>query len=78
LFLHNFVASFKTEATKQFGSAWLVVDKYGKLKVTSSQNQDNPPMRNAPVPGTPILGIDLWEFVPSRISIPPKKLYRFF
>lgn len=59
----NFVARFKEEATKQFGSAWvwLVVDKYGKLQVTSSQNQDNPLMKNAAVPGTPILGIDLWE-----------------
>jgi Fe-Mn family superoxide dismutase len=34
-------------------------------------------MRNAPVPGTPILGMDLWEHSFS-ISIPPKKLYRFF
>jgi Fe-Mn family superoxide dismutase len=38
----NFVTTFKSEATKQFGSAWvwLVVD--GKLQVTSTQNQDNP------------------------------------
>lgn len=59
----NFVATFKEEATKQFGSAWvwLVVDKYGKLKVTSSQNQDNPLMKNALVHGTPILALDLWE-----------------
>jgi Fe-Mn family superoxide dismutase len=36
-FHENFVATFKGEATKQFGSAWvwLIVDKYGKLKVTS-------------------------------------------
>lgn len=59
----NFVNTFKAEATRQFGSAWawLVVDKYGKLKVTSSQNQDNPLMKNALVPGTPILALDLWE-----------------
>jgi superoxide dismutase len=40
----NFVTTFKSEATKQFGSAWvwLVVDKSGKLQVTSTQNQDNP------------------------------------
>jgi Fe-Mn family superoxide dismutase len=33
--------------TKQFGSAWvwLVVDKSGKLQVTSTQNQDNPLMK---------------------------------
>lgn len=59
----NFVSDFKSEATRQFGSAWvwLIVDKYGKLKVTSSQNQDNPLMRNAAIPGTPILALDLWE-----------------
>jgi len=59
----NFKAAFKNEASKQFGSAWvwLIVDKAGKLQITSSQNQDNPLMRNAAVPGTPILALDLWE-----------------
>jgi Fe-Mn family superoxide dismutase len=59
----NFVTAFKNEATNQFASSWtwLVVDKYGKLKITSSQNQDNPLMKNALVPGTPILALDLWE-----------------
>ena len=60
---NDFKTAFMDEASKQFGSAWvwLVVDKAGKLKVTSSQNQDNPLMRNAVVPGTPILALDLWE-----------------
>lgn len=59
----EFVSAFKAEASKQFGSSWvwLVVDKSGKLKITSTQNQDNPLMRNAVVPGTPILALDLWE-----------------
>lgn len=59
----NFKSAFKAEASSQVGSAWtfLVVDKYGKLRITSTQNQDNPLMRNAAVPGTPILAIDLWE-----------------
>lgn len=59
----NFKAAFKNEASKQFGSAWvwLIVDKAGKLQITSSQNQDNPLMRNAAVSGTPILALDLWE-----------------
>ena len=59
----NFTTSFKDEATKQFGSgwAWLVVDKSGKLQVSSTQNQDNPLMQNALIPGTPILALDLWE-----------------
>ncbi|WP_291098104.1 MULTISPECIES: superoxide dismutase [unclassified Flavobacterium] len=59
----NFKTAFKDEATKQFGSAWvwLIVDKSGNLQITSTQNQDNPLMRNAVVPGTPILALDLWE-----------------
>jgi Fe-Mn family superoxide dismutase len=59
----DFTTAFKGEARKQFASAWvfLIVDKEGKLKVTSSQNQDNPLMKNAPIPGTPILALDLWE-----------------
>ena len=59
----NFATLFKNEATKQFGSGWiwLVVDKAGKLQVTSTQNQDNPLMRNALIPGTPILALDVWE-----------------
>jgi Fe-Mn family superoxide dismutase len=59
----EFTAAFKEEATKQFGSAWvwLIVDKSGELQITSTQNQDNPLMRNAVVQGTPILALDLWE-----------------
>ena len=59
----NFKTAFKDEATRQFGSSWvwLIVDKSGKLQITSTQNQDNPLMRNALVPGTPILALDLWE-----------------
>ncbi len=59
----NFATLFKEEASKQFGSAWvwLIVDKSGKLQITSTQNQDNPLMRNAVIPGKPILALDLWE-----------------
>lgn len=59
----NFKTAFTAEANRQFGSAWtwLVVDRYGKLQITSTQNQDNPLMRNAAVPGTPIIALDLWE-----------------
>ena len=48
-----FASLFKDQATKQFGSAGfgLVVDQSGKLQVTSTQNQDNPLMRNALIPG---------------------------
>lgn len=59
----NFKTQFKVAATKQFGSgwAWLVVDKTGKLIVTSTPNQDNPLMPRAVVSGTPILALDVWE-----------------
>ncbi|MCG9790983.1 superoxide dismutase [Flavobacterium algicola] len=59
----NFKTAFKSEASKQFGSAWvwLIVDKAGRLQITSTQNQDNPLMRNASVKGTPIIALDLWE-----------------
>ncbi len=44
----------------RFGSgwSWLVVDKDGKLAITSSPNQDNPLMDGAK--GV-VLGIDVWE-----------------
>jgi Fe-Mn family superoxide dismutase len=59
----EFTTSFKEEVAKQFGSAWvwLIVDRSGNLQITSTQNQDNPLMRNALVQGTPILALDLWE-----------------
>ncbi|TDP00154.1 superoxide dismutase [Flavobacterium sp. 245] len=60
---NNLTNQFKAQAEKQFGSGWvwLVVDRYGKLQITTTDNQDNPLMKNALIPGTPILGIDLWE-----------------
>ncbi|MBO9152344.1 superoxide dismutase [Chitinophaga sp. GCM10012297] len=47
-----------------FGSgwAWVIVKTDGSLAVTSTPNQDNPLMTNlAKDPGTPILGVDVWE-----------------
>jgi Fe-Mn family superoxide dismutase len=60
-----FKKSFGEAATKRFGSgwAWLIV-KDGKLKITSTANQDNPAMKGI-VPdvdlGMPLLGLDVWE-----------------
>ncbi len=55
----NFKTTFNDAASKRFGSgwAWLVIDKDGKLQVTSSANQDSP-ISDAVYP---LLGIDVWE-----------------
>jgi len=54
---------FNTKGAGQFGSgwAWLIAGADGKLKVTSTPNQDNPLMDDAKEPGTPLLGNDVWE-----------------
>jgi len=54
---------FNTKGAGQFGSgwAWLIADDAGKLKITSTPNQDNPLMDDAKEPGTPLLGNDVWE-----------------
>jgi Fe-Mn family superoxide dismutase len=63
--MDDFKKAFAEAAAKRFGSgwAWLIVQE-GKLKITSTPNQDNPLMKGL-VPdadlGTPILGLDVWE-----------------
>ena len=59
----NFKSSFSDAASKQFGSgwAWLVTDKFGKLQITATPNQDNPLMPQMAVKGTPVLALDVWE-----------------
>lgn len=54
-----FVEAFSAAAATRFGSgwAWLVVNKEGKLEVTSTANQDNPILEGK----TAILGLDVWE-----------------
>ncbi len=58
----NFKILFNAAATTRFGSgwAWLLVEN-GKLKISSTANQDNPLMDIAESKGTPILGLDVWE-----------------
>jgi Fe-Mn family superoxide dismutase len=54
----TFKELFSNAAKTRFGSgwAWLIVDVSGKLKVTSTANQDAPFQD-----GKPILGLDVWE-----------------
>jgi len=60
-----FKEQFTQAAQTRFGSgwAWLVIGAFGKLKVCSTANQDNPLMGEgvAGCSGTPILGLDVWE-----------------
>lgn len=55
----GFKETFTKAATTRFGSgwAWLVIDKYGKLKVYSTANQDTP----LAMGDKPLLAIDVWE-----------------
>ena len=55
----SFKEKFNDAGVKQFGSgwAWLVRGADGKLKITSTPNQDNP-ITNGEYP---ILGNDVWE-----------------
>lgn len=56
--LEQMKEEFSNAAKTQFGSgwAWLLVDGKGKLKVTSTANQDTPFDL-----GQPILALDVWE-----------------
>lgn len=59
----TFKNEFSNAAATRFGSgwAWLCVDPKKELCVCSTPNQDNPLMDIAECPGTPILGLDVWE-----------------
>jgi Fe-Mn family superoxide dismutase len=54
---------FKKAALTRFGSgwAWLCLKPSGEVCVCSSPNQDNPLMDVSDCPGTPIIGLDVWE-----------------
>ena len=58
-----FKETFNKAAATRFGSgwAWLCIDTKKELCVCSSPNQDNPLMDVSDCPGTPILGLDVWE-----------------
>ncbi|MEN2280818.1 superoxide dismutase [Algoriphagus sp. SE2] len=58
-----FKETFNKAAATRFGSgwAWLCIDTKKELCVCSSPNQDNPMMDISECPGTPILGLDVWE-----------------
>ncbi len=60
--LDEFRNEFVNQTTQYFGSGWiwLVSDKTGKLRIMTTENNDNPLMRGLPY-GIPLLNLDLWE-----------------
>ena len=60
--MDRFKDAFNTAGAGQFGSgwAWLIVQD-GRLKVTSTPNQDNPLMDVADEKGAVVLAADVWE-----------------
>ncbi len=60
--MDKFKEAFNAAGAGQFGSgwAWLIVQD-GKLKVTSTPNQDNPLMDVAEDKGAVVLAADVWE-----------------
>jgi Fe-Mn family superoxide dismutase len=59
----KFKEDFAKAGATRFGSgwAWLCVKADKSLCICSSPNQDNPMMDLSECPGTPILGLDVWE-----------------
>lgn len=63
--LEKMKEAFAAAATGRFGSGWAwLIEKDGKLAITSTPNQDAPVMKGV-VPdaetGNPLLGLDVWE-----------------
>jgi Fe-Mn family superoxide dismutase len=55
----QFKEKLQAAGAGRFGSgwAWLIVNKQGKLEITSTPNQDSPIMDGL----KPVLGVDVWE-----------------
>lgn len=60
--LGKFKEDFNAAGAAQFGSGWVwLIVQDGKLKITSTPNQDNPLMDVAEERGRVVLGADVWE-----------------
>jgi Fe-Mn family superoxide dismutase len=58
----EFKKEFSEKAVKIFGSGWCwLIEQNGKLKITTTPNQDNPVMDLEIEKGKIIMGLDVWE-----------------
>lgn len=59
----KFKELFSAKAATVFGSgwAWLILKENGRLAISATHNQDSPLMTLVEEPGTPLMGIDVWE-----------------
>lgn len=59
----EFVKAFSDVAVKLNGSGWvwLMSDKYGRLRIITTPNNDAPQMKGLGITGVPLLCLDMWE-----------------
>lgn len=58
----EFKNQFSQKAATVFGSGWAwLIEREGKLYITSTPNQDNPLMDVVSEKGNPLLALDVWE-----------------
>jgi superoxide dismutase, Fe-Mn family len=59
----DFVRQFAETSVKLQGSGWtwLLSDKYGKLRIITTPNNDSPQMKGLGIVGIPLLNLDVWE-----------------
>ena len=60
--VENFKKEFTDKGLTLFGSGWLwLVSDNGRLKITSTEGNDNPLMDDVSDKGRPLMCLDLWE-----------------
>jgi Fe-Mn family superoxide dismutase len=59
----EFVRQFSEVSVKLNGSGWTWVlsDKYGRLRIITTPNNDAPQMKGLGIVGVPLLNLDVWE-----------------